>query len=328
MIMCTGPTTRHVKRLEIKALWEQGLSQRDIAKRTKQSLPTVNRWTQRFAQARESGESTRLVVLDKPRHAAPLKITPAIGKAMIAYAEGNANRPAPMIRTYIQKHFGVTVTDRRIRQYLNEQGLTSFSRDKEVRLEPEHKAKRVRFARAHLDLDWSNTLFTDEAEFSLYPLRSNTRDDRVWARRKSDVPAVKADQFSPKVQCWGGISEQGKTRLIFYEGGLGAEKYRDKILKKAKPDFAAIFGAGNTAWTFVHDGAAAHKADMTNTWIDENVPNYIPSGPNGDWPAKSSDLNIVEQIWGIMTTELQAKKPPPSLEALKRRMKQIWDELD
>ena len=137
MVRCTGPTTRHGKRLEIKALWEQGLSQRDIAKRTKQSLPTVNMWIHRFAQAREGGESIHLVVLDKPCHGAPLKITPAIGKAMIAYAEGNANRPAPMIRTYIQKHFGVTVC-----QYLTEQGLASYSRDKEMRLEPRTQSKK------------------------------------------------------------------------------------------------------------------------------------------------------------------------------------------
>ena len=124
------------------------------------------------------------------------------------------------------------------------------------------------------------------------------------------------------------MSPQGKTRLICYEGDLTAKQYRDQILKKAKPDFRTIFGARNHNWTYVHDGASAHKAKLTNEWLTENVPNHIPSGASGEWPAKSADLNsCIEHVWGYMDGELE-KKRPETVADMKRQVKKLWQDLD
>jgi hypothetical protein len=172
------------------------------------------------------------------------------------------------------------------------------------------------------------TLFTDESEFPLRPKATNTKNNIVWARSIDDVPPAEIDQFSASVRVWGGVSAKGNTRLIFYEGDLTARKYRDKILKKAEPDFKAVFGARNRSWTFTHDGASAHKAKLTNEWLEEHVPNHITSGPTGDWPAKSADLNsAIEHVWGYMEDKLE-KSRPKTLGAMKRRLRELWDDMD
>src|SRR3954468_10529289 len=51
------------------------------------------------------------------------------------------------------------------------------------------------------------------------------------------------------------------------------------------------------------------KAQTTNEWLVENVPNYIESGPHGEWPANSPDLNPIQQVWGYMKNEVERSKP-------------------
>lgn len=321
-----GPTTRHVTRTKIKALWEQGVKQRAIAKTVGCNLATVTRWVHKFKEAKDAGIPDNIAVLDEPRCGAPTKLTNSIGKAIIKYTEGKRNRHLPAIRTHIQRRYDVTLTTQRIEQFLRASGLKPFRPQKQPLLLPEQKKKRVRFAKKRLRHDWRMTLFTDESEFLLHPKTTNKQNDVVWARRREGVPPLEVKQYSAKVRVWGGVSAQGHTRLFIYDDDMTGPKYLD-VLTKVKPDFDKIFGSRNRGWTFVHDGASAHKARATNEWLEENVPNHIKSGPHGEWPANSPDLNPIEQVWGYMKTQLERSKPR-SIPALKRKIKQIWANVD
>jgi hypothetical protein len=142
--------------------------------------------------------------------------------------------------------------------------------------------------------------------------------------RGADVPPVEVDPWAPTLRFWAGAASCGRTKLHFFTGNLGGEDYRD-ILHDALPEFTKIFGT--RAWTFQHDGAPAHSAKKTNEWLNSNVPNFISSGSEGDWPAKSPDLNWIENIWGILQAKCSEGKLPQSIEELKRRLKKAWESI-
>ena len=184
-----GPTTRHITRTKIKALWEQGTTQRRIAKTVGCGLATVGRWVHKFKEAQGAGIPDNIAVLDKPRPGAPPKLTKAIGKAIVKFTEGKRNRHLSAIRLHIQRRFGVSFTLQRIEQHLLEQGLKPFRPQKQPLLLPEHKQKRVKFAKTHLHHNWHMTRLTDESEFLLTPKlqtkemtsgRGDERTFRLW----------------------------------------------------------------------------------------------------------------------------------------------------
>jgi len=66
-----GPTTRHVTRTMIMALWEQGPTQRGIAKTAGCGLATVARWVHKFKDAKDTGIPGNMALLDEPLSGAP-----------------------------------------------------------------------------------------------------------------------------------------------------------------------------------------------------------------------------------------------------------------
>lgn len=60
-------------------------------------------------------------------------------------------------------------------------------------------------------------------------------------------------------------------------------------------------GTTSTDWTLMHDGARPHTALVTRSFLQEVGAVSMP------WPAHSPDMNLIENIWEILTQNIYEK---------------------
>ena len=79
-----------------------------------------------------------------------------------------------------------------------------------------------------------------------------------------------------------------KARLIVINVNINAQTYTNDVLAVEALPFIQFHGPNVT---FMHDNARPHSAGITWQFLATNNINVL------DWPANSSDLNPIEQVW-------------------------------
>ena len=86
---------------------------------------------------------------------------------------------------------------------------------------------------------------------------------------------------------WAGVSLHHQTNIVVINGNLTAGRYQHEVL-----DTEAIpLLRNHRVMQLLQDGAPAHRARATTAYLNANNVNVV------DFPPKSPDLNIIENIW-------------------------------
>lgn len=189
----------------------------------------------------------------------------------------------------------------------------------------QHKVNRLAWARIHRRwnrADWKNCLFTDEAKFCR---RSADRTVRVWRRRAenrySDNLVNTTEPFGGGgVLVWGGICFGGRSDLVIIHGNLNSDRYVRDILE---PHVLAFAGAIDPErFVLVDDNARPHRAHCVDNFLeDHGIERMI-------WPAKSPDMNPIENVWGLLKRRISRLiRPEDTIQDLENVLVREWDDL-
>ncbi|CAF1318243.1 unnamed protein product [Didymodactylos carnosus] len=275
--------------ISVSHYWNIGiLSVRKIHRATKIPLSTISYQlkklkTQGCLQYRASNGRKRKI---------DAKCSQALGQFIRRNNGVTLHELAEKLRNQCQSTVSTSTISRHLKRLQYENCLPL----KTPMLTPEHKKRRVEWAKAHLNNNWKSTIFTDECSFQLF---RNTI--RRWSKQTKEEKK-RIPKNRQKVHVWGSISYCG-TRATFNA------RTNARAISNAKQKF-------NNKWRLQQDNDPKHRCPKTQKWLAANVPHVMDS-------SNSPDLNPFANLWNTMKRRIEERKPT-NINELKIFINEEW----
>ncbi|GFX78634.1 ras-specific guanine nucleotide-releasing factor 2 [Trichonephila clavipes] len=112
----------------------------------------------------------------------------------------------------------------------------------------------------------------------------------------------------------------GRTRLhVVANGTMTGQRYIDEVLL---PHVRLFRGAVGDKFVFMDDNATCHRTLAVQDCLDsEGIQRLV-------WPARSPDLNPIENVWDALGRQVSGRNyPPTNKNTLIRALTEEWDKL-
>ncbi|GFT33732.1 transposable element Tcb2 transposase [Trichonephila clavipes] len=120
------------------------------------------------------------------------------------------------------------------------------------------------------------------------------------------------------IMVWAGIMINGCTRLhVVANGTMTGQRYIDEVLL---PHVRLFRGAVGDKFVFMDDNATCHRTLAVQDCLDsEGIQRLV-------WPARSPDLNPIENVWDALGRQVAGRNYPPTKKnTLIRALTEEWD---
>ncbi|KAK9675088.1 DDE superfamily endonuclease [Popillia japonica] len=242
---------------KVVTLWERGLSYGKVAAEVSVSKSFVHFWVKRWQTENEN---------------VALKTKPSFHKS---YRSITSKLPAPN-RANISAHARHTQS-------------ASYNK---VEFFPRHTENRLNFAHANINRDWDSVIFTDEKVFS------TSQDTRmlIWRPNNTrlDPRNVVTIRQSSRITLayWDWMSSAGPGELTCIGTRMNAAEYIRILEDVLLPSVRVVYPPPHRI-TLVQDNSAVHTAAAVKEWFQQHQEDIEVLL----WPAKSPDLNPIENLW-------------------------------
>lgn len=201
--------------------------------------------------------------------------------------------------------------------------LFNYAAAKKIALSDEDKQSRLLYALNYSHRErhfWENVVFTDEKVFQ------NTNDGHVRVyrpqRTRFDERYVSETQRSGRfsVNVWGWFSFHGLGICWRIGDRFNSQNYLRICEYVMLPSVRQVYPENN--FIYMQDNCSVHTANIIRQWFGNNNIETLPH------PAKSPDLNPIENIWGLMVKKIsKLNVRPRNADVLWEVIENAWEGL-
>lgn len=262
----------------------------------------------------------RIALMKSPGR--PRKLTEHEERIILRKVKVNPKLSAPKLTTEVAREFGKVINPETVRRLLRENEYNGRVARRKPYISLCNKKKRLNFAEEYLlkpDTYWYDVLFADESKFNIF---SSDGRVMVWRKKNQELhPSnLKATvkHGGQSVMVWGCMTAFGVGDLVFIDGKLNAEKYRD-LLRTHLRQSADKLGILDS-FKFYEDNDPKHRARSVQEWLLYNCPRVLHP------PPQSPDLNPIENLWDELDRKVHTR-PIHGLHDLRQRLAEEWYKL-
>ncbi|GFV62251.1 transposable element Tcb1 transposase [Trichonephila clavipes] len=287
-----------------------GLSFREIGSRVGRNQTTVMRICDRWMQEGTTDQRGRL-------HP-PLCTTSREDRQIVCMAVTDRSVISRTIAQHIESVTHHSVSARTLQRRLQHSGLSASRPMLGLPLTQNHRRLHHQWCdeRRMWMAEWNEVVFTDESRISL---QHHDGRIRVWRHRGERMlnSCVMHHHTGPApgILVWGDIVYHSRTPLVLIVGILNSQRYISEV---SEPVVLPYLQGLATA-IFQQDNARPHVARIVQRFF------VNPQIELLSWPARSSDLSPIENMWSLVAQRLtQITSPAATPDQYWQRVEASW----
>jgi transposase len=202
-----------------------------------------------------------------------------------------------------------TLSTRTVQRFLHREGLKYLPQKKKIPLTDEHKVKRHQLCETWLVEGQAsrNVIFTDESRFSL----DGPDHIKSWQRKAGRKVRPRRQQGGGGVLLWGMLFPTGFLHVQEVKGNLNSTKYCQLLNIFALPLIRSEY---DDDFVLQQDNAPPHISERTQLFLEQKGVTVM------EWPAKSPDLNTIENCWHVLKTHVYESGAAKNISQLRTKI--------